>query len=81
MGLRSKIKGKLKSALGGANPSGTEQAKPHQEETAPNKHMESISQDTGEGNLREDEDVPWYLKYDDADGWESTDAKPDVDED
>ena len=75
MGFRSKIKGKLKSALGVSD------AK-EKEESVPNKHFESISQDTGSGNLRaDDEDVPWYLKYDDADGWESTDANSDVDED
>ena len=77
MGLRSKIKGKLKSALGVSN------AK-EKDEPVPNKHMVSISQDTGSGNLRGsgDDDVPWYLKYDDADGWESTNAKnSDVDDD
>ncbi len=74
MGLRSKIKGKIKSALGVPDA-------PKEQEPAPSKHMESISQDTGRGNLRDDEDVPWYLKYDDADGWESTDASSDVDED
>lgn len=78
MGLRSKIKGKLKSALGVSD---TKEKK----ETVPNKHMVSISQDTGSGNLRgsgDDGDVPWYLKYDDADGWESTNAKnSDVDDD
>ena len=78
MGLRSKIKGKLKSALGVANAD-------EKKDAQPNKHMVSISQDTGSGNLRDsgdDGDVPWYLKYDDADGWESTDAKnSEVDED
>jgi len=74
MGIRSKIKGKIKAALGVPDA-------PAEEVAAPNKHKESISQDTGRGNLRDDEDVPWYLKYDDADGWESTDANSDVDED
>ena len=74
MGIRSKIKGKIKSALGVSDDKGAT-------EPAVNKHMESISQDTGTGNLRDDEDVPWYLKYDDADGWESTNAQNDVDED
>ena len=77
MGLRSKIKGRLKSALGVSD------AK-KKKDGVPSKHFESISQDTGSGNLRDsgdDGDVPWYLKYDDADGWESTDANPDVDED
>jgi hypothetical protein len=48
---------------------------------APSKHDTSISTDQGGGNLRGDENVPWYLQYDDNDGWESTDANPDVDED
>ena len=75
MGLRSKIKGKLKAALGG-------QPTPVPEESPTAKHMVSISEDTGGGNLRDgDDDVPWYLKYDDADGWESTNAKDDVGED
>ena len=75
MGLRSKIKGRLKSVLG---KSGSKERK----DAPPSKHFESISQDTGSGNLRDgDDDVPWYLKYDDADGWESTDANSDVDED
>ena len=78
MGLRSKIKGKLKSALGVSNDK-------EKTEPAPNKHMVSISQDTGSGNLRgsgDQDEVPWYLKYDDADGWESTNAKnSDVDDD
>ncbi len=77
MGLRSKIKGKLKAALGGQAP-----AAPSPKESPTAKHMVSISEDTGGGNLRgDDDDVPWYLKYDDADGWESTNAKDDVDED
>ena len=79
MGLRSKIKGRLKAALKG--PSKTPSS-PEPEESPINKHMVSISTDTGGGNLRDvDDDVPWYLKYDDADGWESTNAKDDVDED
>ena len=77
MGIRSKLKGRIKSALG----------MPEQKDqtpspaAAPSKHHTSISTDQGGGNLRGDEDVPWYLQYDDNDGWESTDAKPDVDED
>ena len=74
MGIRSKLKGKIKSVLGVSSDAPEKQP-------APSKHMDSISQDTGEGNLRGDKDVPWYLKYDDADGWESTDATSDVDED
>ena len=74
MGLRSKIKGKLKAALGGT-------ATPSTKEAPTEKHMVSISEDTGGGNLRDgDDDVPWYLKYDDADGWESTNAQDDVDD-
>ena len=74
MGLRSTIKGRLKAALGR-----TESTKV--ESTVSEKHQTSISEDQGGGNLRNDDDVPWYLKYEDNDGWESTDAKPDVDED
>jgi len=74
MGIRSRLKGRLKSALGVEDQAG-------RDASAPGKHTTSISEDTGEGNLRGDEDVPWYLKYEDNDGWESTDAKPDSDED
>ena len=77
MGFRSKIKNRLKGALG----------KPEAEAvvsstSSQSKFSSSISEDTGAGNLRgEKEDVPWYLKYEDNDGWESTDATPDEDED
>ncbi len=74
MGFRSRIKGRLKAALGRSEES-------TQSPSIPEKHQTSISEDQGGGNLRNDDDVPWYLKYDDNDGWESTDAKPDVDED
>lgn len=74
MGIRSKLKGRIKTALGMP-------AKGPAPTPAPSKHSTSISTDTGGGNLRGDEDVPWYLQYDDNDGWESTDAKPDVDDD
>ena len=74
MGLRSKIKGKLKAALGGQPTQATK-------ESPIEKHMVSISEDTGGGNLRDgNDDVPWYLKYEDADGWESTNAQDDVDD-
>jgi hypothetical protein len=87
MGIRSKIKGKLKAALGVAAEtpsSGSPPPQPPASEPVQSKHHTSISEDTGGGNLRDmggEEDVPWYLKYDDNDGWESTDAEPDVDED
>ena len=73
MGIRSKIKGRLRSALGGtAKPTSA----PQQELTSPSKHAVSISEDSGRGNLRDGvEDLPWYLKYDDNDGWESTDVE------
>ncbi len=75
MGFRSKIKNRLKSALG--KPDGKAAPSP-----TPSKFSSSISEDTGAGNLRgEKEDVPWYLKYEDNDGWESTDATSDEDED
>ena len=76
MGIRSKLKGRLKSVLGMPQDEGAgADVTP-----APSKHSTSISEDTGGGNLRGDKDVPWYLQYDDNDGWESTDAKPDVDD-
>lgn len=77
MGFRTKLKGRVKAALGmeGKSP-GTVARSP-----APSKHHTSISEDTGKGNLRGDEDVAWYLKYEDNDGWESTDVTADVDED
>ena len=73
MGIRSKIKGRLKSALGGAGkPTAASQPEP----APPSKHAVSISEDSGGGNLRDGvEDLPWYLKYDDNDGWESTDVE------
>ena len=75
MGFRSKIKGRLKGVLG-------KQADKPASPPSPSKFSSSISEDTGEGNLRgEKEDVPWYLKYEDNDGWESTDATSDKGED
>jgi hypothetical protein len=62
------LKGRIKSVLGRTDDKDT--ARP---ETS-GKHDVAISQDTGEGNLRDDSDVAWYLKFDDNDGWESTDA-------
>ena len=76
MGIRSKLKGRIKSALGMPAGEGGDPSPP----AAPSKHATSISTDTGGGNLRGDKDVPWYLQYDDNDGRESTDAKPDVDD-
>ena len=73
MGIRSKIKGRLKAALGTAEKNDVEAPATPKSES---KHMTSISQDTGAGNLRDTGDVPWYLKYDDNDGWESTDVEP-----
>ena len=76
MGFRSKIKGRLKAVL-------SRDESPIDDSAIPEKHRKTISEDQGGGNLRNDgdDDVPWYLKYEDNDGWESTDAKPDVDED
>jgi|GEM_PF-2056228 len=79
MGIRSKIKGRLKAALGASGkteaPDEPKAAKPE------SKHLTSISQDTGAGNLRDTGDVPWYLKYDDNDGWESTNVESEGDDD
>ena len=74
MGFRSKLKGRIKAVLGHSN-------QPEATSSIAEKHQTAISEDNGGGNLRDDEDVPWYLKYEDNDGWESTDAKPDVDDD
>ncbi len=74
MGIRSRLKGRLKSVLGKVDG-------PPSAASAPSKHDVAISTDTGGGNLRSDKNVAWYLQYEDNDGWESTDAKPDVDED
>jgi len=75
MGFRSKIKGRLKGVLG-------KQVAEPVSSPPPSKFSSSITDDTGGGNLRgEKEDVPWYLKYEDNDGWESTDATSDKDED
>lgn len=73
MGFRSKIKGRLKGVLG-------KQADKPVSSPSPSKFNSSITDDTGGGNLRgEKEDVPWYLKYEDNDGWESTDVTLDKD--
>lgn len=68
MGIRSRLKGRIKSVLGRAEDNGAQGIE------EPGKHDVAITQDTGEGNLRDDSDVAWYLKFDDNDGWESTDA-------
>lgn len=84
MGIRSKLKGKLKAALGGASKESGDQSprsKETEEQLPPSKHFTSISEDTGAGNLRDTSDLPWYLKYDDNDGWESTDVETDVEDD
>lgn len=76
MGFRSKIKGRLKGVLGKSVGNAVTPPSP-----SPSKFSQSISEDTGGGNLRgEKEDLPWYLKYEDNDGWESTDASSDEDE-
>jgi hypothetical protein len=75
MGFRSKIKGRLKGVLG------KQVAKPVSP-PSPSKFNSSITEDTGAGNLRgEKDDVPWYLKFEDSDGWESTDVTLDQDKD
>ncbi len=78
MGLRSKLKGALKRAIVGG-PDGAQSA-PH-----PTPAPAPVAQDAAEpgshGNLSGGEDVPWYLKDGDADGWDSTNAKDTLDED
>ena len=81
MGLRSKMKRKLKVALGMENPVTSAGGSVVEPAPAPSKHYADISDDSGEGNLRDNEDVAWYLEYEDNDGWESTDVVEDGDED
>ncbi|MGB0638396.1 MAG: hypothetical protein ACPGTU_03620 [Myxococcota bacterium] len=74
MGLRDRIKGKVKSALG-ISEDGSERVTAPEAST---KHSESdaVSEKDSGG-----EDTPWYLKYDDLDGWDNTNASDAVDED
>lgn len=72
MGIRNRIKGRIKQALGVESPKATSPVAP----AAPSSKS---SETDGGGNLSGGEDVPWYLKYDDVDGWDNTNAKDDVD--
>ena len=73
MGLRDRIKSKVKTALGMEEPSARPTAPDVAEPSAPSEPSE---QKQGDG-----EDTAWYLKYDDLDGWDNTNAKDAVDED
>ena len=78
MGIRKRVKGLVKRAVAReSSPSGpvAKQA------VAPSPSAESKPLVEGGGNLRDGEEVPWYLKYDDSDGWESANAEEGVDED
>ncbi len=78
MGIRSRLKGAIKRAvLGEDAPS-----KPaHSPVPAPASAAPAAPEPAGGGNLADGEDVPWYLKDGDADGWDNTDAQDDLDED
>lgn len=73
MGIRKRLKGLVKRAVTGS-------ARPPQAAVAPPSQRESLRKNEGRGNLSDGEDVPWYLQYEDADGWDSTNATPDIDD-
>ncbi len=78
MGIRKRVKGLVKRAVGRGQcePCQT----PRQAHAPPTKGSPKPVVES-DGNLRSGEDVPWYLKFDDSDGWESTNAEDGVDED
>ena len=78
MGLRSRLKGALKRAIVGDD--GGSQAAPRAT-PAPDPAPQSADEPGTHGNLSGGEDVPWYLKDGDADGWDSTNAQDTLDED
>ena len=73
MGLRDRIKGKVKSALG--------MSEGQQRDPAPVVSAPPESVDTELEEVHEGEETPWYLKYDDLEGWDNTNAKDAVEED
>jgi hypothetical protein len=73
MGLRDRIKGKLKGALGMSE--GQERV------TAPEVSAALDESDPVSEKDDANEDTPWYLKYDDLDGWDNTNASDAADED
>tara|TARA_B100000530_G_scaffold290090_1_gene206239 strand:- start:544 stop:765 length:222 start_codon:yes stop_codon:yes gene_type:complete len=73
MGFRDRLKGKVKNALG--------MSVPQNANTAPVDSPTPKKADTKAVESDEGEDTPWYLKYDDLEGWDNTNAKDAVDED
>ena len=72
MGIRKRIKGRIKQALGVEPPKAASSVSPAAPSPKP-------SDSAGGGNLSGGEDVPWYLKYEDVDGWDNTNATDDLD--
>ena len=78
MGIRSRLKGIVKRAVGMESPSAGPSA-PSSTPSAPSASGEKSSNAVHAGNLSDGEDTPWYLKYDDVEGWDNTDATDDLD--
>lgn len=78
MGIRSRLKGAIKRAVLGDDGAGGSTVRPA---TAPSPVAPAGPAESSRGNLSDGEDVPWYLKDGDPDGWESTNASEDLDED
>ena len=74
MGLRDRIKGKMKNALGMSG-GASEQV------TAPEVSSKQPEPDMVSEKVSGEEDTPWYLKYDDLEGWDNTNANDVADED
>ena len=65
MGIRSRVKGAIKKAVGRGDCEPCEEPK---RSVAPTSSAPDPKDSGGRGNLRDGEEVPWYLKYEDADG-------------
>jgi hypothetical protein len=78
MGIRSRLKGAIKRAVIGDGGAGGSSVRPA---AAPSPAASAVSVESGGGNLSGGEDVPWYLQDGDPDGWDSTNATGDLDED
>ncbi len=78
MGIRSRLKGAAKRIVNRAM-EGDGHHKPKGED-APPINGPGIDSPPTRGNLKAGKNVPWYLQYDDVDGWDHTDAKDTLDE-
>jgi len=78
MGIRTRLKRVVKKAIGGGECAARDDTK---QTVAPTASAPTAAESTRSGNLRDGEETPWYLKYEDADGWESTNAQEGIDED